>query len=223
MNIYQILSSRPHNLHYLNRYIKFINSITLQSRTIGKTHHHHICPKSLDCFPQYKNLKQHPWNGIHLTYRQHVIAHWMLAKMYGGSMSSALFLMKIKDKNGQYKISSKMYEQVKLEHSTRVSLMNSKRKGKPCKASGPRGPQKNPRDKSLPDMRGKATGSTSQRGVIRGPHKNPRPPYKKELCPHCNLWISSNTIDRWHNDNCKEKVNPSSGSGFYEFPTAQLQ
>lgn len=205
MNIYQILSSIPHNHHYLSRYFKFIRCYSNQTNKKGQTHLHHICPKSLDCFPQYKNIKKHPWNGVYLTYRQHLIAHWMLSKAYGGSMISALFLMKAKDKSGNYRISSRLYEDLKIKHSSRISVLNSSRKGSPG-VKGKRGPQKNPRDKSLPDLRGRTTGSTSQRGTIRGPHNNPRMPYSKELCPHCHLMISANTIDRWHNDNCRQKL-----------------
>lgn len=129
MNIYTVLSSRSHSPHYLNRYIKFINALKGQTRINGQTHLHHICPKSLDCFPQYKNLKQNPWNGVYLTYRQHALAHWMLYKMYGGSMSSALFLMKVKDKEGHYKIFPKAYEQSRIEHSLRIKTMNANRRG----------------------------------------------------------------------------------------------
>lgn len=67
--------------HYLQRYLRFMNSI-LKSRPNRKTKFetelHHILPKSL--FPEYSNLKKNSWNKIHLTYREHFIAHWLLYK-----------------------------------------------------------------------------------------------------------------------------------------------
>lgn len=76
MNIYTILSSKEHNSHNLNRYIKFIESLKNQKISEDEyTESHHICPKAKDMFPEYKCLKTHAWNKIILTARQHFIAH----------------------------------------------------------------------------------------------------------------------------------------------------
>lgn len=60
--------------HYLNRYVKFI-----QSRTAPTSEHverHHILPRSL--FQEHIKDKD---NIISLTCREHFICHWMLAKL----------------------------------------------------------------------------------------------------------------------------------------------
>lgn len=47
---------------------------------IGYTELHHILPKCL--FPEYNNLKEHSWNGVRLTAREHFICHQILIKLY---------------------------------------------------------------------------------------------------------------------------------------------
>lgn len=89
MNFSEVLKSKPHNPHYLNRYIKFI--ATRAQITIHETHH--ICPKAKDLFPEYADLKSHKWNSIGLSYREHILAHVMLWKAYGGSQALALQCM----------------------------------------------------------------------------------------------------------------------------------
>jgi hypothetical protein len=85
-----ILKTKPHNSHYLNRYIKFIES---RKEPLENICVHHILPKAPELFPEYKDLKENPWNGIRLTYREHIIAHLLLWRAFGGSMSGAYFLM----------------------------------------------------------------------------------------------------------------------------------
>ena len=51
MDIYSILASKPHNPHYLNRYITFITECQLKNLNYnGYTEKHHICPKAKDMF-----------------------------------------------------------------------------------------------------------------------------------------------------------------------------
>lgn len=84
MNIYEILKTKSKNEHYLRRYINFINSCQTYNQKGFNVYieKHHICPKSKDMFPEYKNLKLHPWNECKLTYRQHIIAHLILYKCF---------------------------------------------------------------------------------------------------------------------------------------------
>lgn len=117
-DIYTILSSKPHNPHYLNRYWKFIQSFQHQNSIKSVTEQHHICPKSNDLFPEYKSIKIHSWNSVHLTKRQHFIAHYLLSKSYGGKQIYAFWAMcntqSPKDERIRtYNISSKVYEQSK--------------------------------------------------------------------------------------------------------------
>ena len=125
-DIYSILSSKPHNQHYLNRYWKFVQSFQHQIEIKGVTEEHHICPKSDDLFPEYKSLKRNPWNGIHLTKRQHFIAHWILANAYKGKQIYAFWAMcnqqsPTDSRSRNYKVSSILYEKTKLEISKLIS------------------------------------------------------------------------------------------------------
>lgn len=88
--IYKILSSKPHNPHYLNRYITFIEQC--QQKNIvydGPTEQHHICPKASDMFPAYKDFRLHPWNKVDLTPRQHFIAHLIIWKLFKDAISTS--------------------------------------------------------------------------------------------------------------------------------------
>jgi hypothetical protein len=46
----------------------------------GYTENHHILPKCL--FPQFENLREHKWNGVRLTAREHFVCHQLLIKIY---------------------------------------------------------------------------------------------------------------------------------------------
>jgi hypothetical protein len=57
IDIYSILSSIPHNPHYLERYIKFIKGCKQKNLILeGYSEYHHICPRSL--FPKYESLSK---------------------------------------------------------------------------------------------------------------------------------------------------------------------
>jgi len=95
-DIQTILSSKKHNSHYLNRYIKLINHCKIANESLNVNdyvEYHHICPKAKDLFPQYSNFNLHSWNKVKLTSRQHIIAHILLHKTYKGSQTNALFCM----------------------------------------------------------------------------------------------------------------------------------
>jgi hypothetical protein len=117
MDIYSILASKPHNPHYLNRYITFIEQC--QQKNVGYdgyTENHHICPKAKDMFPGYVNFKKHPWNKAELTARQHFIAHLILWKTFPAvkSTSKALKFMSDNTDKWGYVLYSKTYEKLKL-------------------------------------------------------------------------------------------------------------
>ena len=77
------------NLHYYNRYLKFIadrKSRTIEYGPFSGTEKHHILPRSY-------GGSDDPDNLIILTEREHYVAHWILAYAVGGKMSSAFLLM----------------------------------------------------------------------------------------------------------------------------------
>jgi len=100
------------NLHYLNRYNKFIGA--LKEQTIdGYYELHHIIPKSSGGSNDKSNL-------IALTARQHYIAHWMLWKAYGENMTRAFFMM---SSVGRYeRVSSKTYDKARKDYSVQVKI-----------------------------------------------------------------------------------------------------
>ena len=69
-----LLKLNPSNVDKIVEYINFVidNKTTKEKY---KTDEHHILPKNKDCFPEYTNEK---WNKIHLSYKNHFIAHKLL-------------------------------------------------------------------------------------------------------------------------------------------------
>lgn len=111
-----ILLTPKHNPHYLRRYMRFIENVSIRSIPDDyNTERHHICPSSL--FPEYKNLKEHPWNSIHLTSREHYIAHLILAKAYGGPMIYALRMMGVGRSSEHHTSGNRWYDWAKLQSS----------------------------------------------------------------------------------------------------------
>jgi hypothetical protein len=135
MDIYSILASKPHNHHYLNRYIEFIQNCQLKNVNYeGYTEKHHICPKADDMFPEYKSFIDYPWNCAVLTARQHIIAHLILCKVFPNIISLAEAYWHMSNYYGS-NINSKLFsilrekrlENVSLRHKNTVILnLNSK-------------------------------------------------------------------------------------------------
>jgi hypothetical protein len=122
MDIYSILASKPHNPHYLHKYITFIEKCQL-SKQEGYLEIHHICPKAKDMFPEYKSFKENPWNKIALTARQHFIAHLFLWKSYPHSKSCFEAIWSMKHQN-KIKVNSRIYESMKIKHSDKMKKLN---------------------------------------------------------------------------------------------------
>jgi hypothetical protein len=115
MAIYDILTSKPHNPHYLKRYISFVERCQQKNTDyLGITENHHICPKAADMFPEYNSFSKNPWNKAALTPRQHFIAHIMLWKSFPNSKSQMYALHAMRNKN-KMKINSRLYETLKID------------------------------------------------------------------------------------------------------------
>lgn len=74
------------NSHYLKRYFNFLN-LCIRLNKANKPDYienHHILPRAQ--WKEYANVTVNEWNTIALSARQHIIAHWILAKCFGGSM-----------------------------------------------------------------------------------------------------------------------------------------
>ena len=95
--------------HFFNRYQKFIRYCQNSNKN-QYTEKHHIIPKSM-------GGSNHSDNLILLTGREHFIAHVLLWKTYRNKETNfALWSMKMK-KERNFLLSSKTYEQLKIEHS----------------------------------------------------------------------------------------------------------
>lgn len=123
MDIYSVLSSKSHNLHYLIRYVKFIQACLEKNVGYnGPIENHHICPRAKDMFPEYEDFRLHPWNKAPLTPRQHFIAHLMLWKTFPLFNSQTHAAWSMKWKNGM-KINSRIYESLKSDFRKLASEM----------------------------------------------------------------------------------------------------
>lgn len=100
--------------HYYNRYIKFIDECSSREK-LGYKERHHIIPKSLGGSDSKDNI-------IHLSAREHFIAHWLLWKAYRNvQMAKAFNLMKINPSGDVRYINSRAYEVFKSEYSILLS------------------------------------------------------------------------------------------------------
>lgn len=117
------------NIHYFERYIRLIELFSTKNKTLPNDTYmesHHILPKANDMFPEYEDFKEHSWNEINLTARQHFIAHWGLWKAFSGSQSYAFqcFIDQVECKNNQrqnLKVTSRVYEELKIQSSSFIS------------------------------------------------------------------------------------------------------
>lgn len=123
MNYLTILMSKPHNIHYLTRYCKFIKQCIIKNLySSEKLVSHHICPKANDLFPEYTKLKNFSWNKALLTHRQHYIAHYLLWKSFKGSQTTAFYAMN--NKNKYVGITASTYSNLMAEATERSSALN---------------------------------------------------------------------------------------------------
>lgn len=72
---------------WLRRYFNFLE-FSLKTEKEGQIEKHHILPRKV--FPEFEKEK---WNLIPLTLREHFIAHYILAKAFGGNMWFAFNFM----------------------------------------------------------------------------------------------------------------------------------
>ncbi len=99
---------------YANWYWAIIESA--QQRKCPKNvvlERHHILPKGKYLFPQFKSLKEHPWNGVYLTLREHYICHLLLTKMTTGETRRATIYALMRFSSGLGKCSSRHYAKAK--------------------------------------------------------------------------------------------------------------
>jgi hypothetical protein len=115
----------------LIEYIKFCKINNNNKSIKFKTSHHHILPRSI--FPEFVNLKEHSWNGSHLTYEDHYKAHSLLAESINHpSIIGAWWAMNFKDRDtkgidGLTIIGAKRYSYLFQKSVQESSERNSKK------------------------------------------------------------------------------------------------
>ena len=90
IDIYEVLTSKQHNPHYVQRYLAFIEMCMEHNENLDENHYmeaHHILPKASDMFSEYIDFNEHRWNRVYLTARQHFTAHLILWRAYPNTAS----------------------------------------------------------------------------------------------------------------------------------------
>ena len=101
----------------LGEYIDLCSSKKDNKKIKFKTELHHILPKAL--FPIFSDLKENIWNGVYLTYKDHYIAHTLLAEALDNlSMTAAWWEM-----NNLYQKSEKLSEPKEIIGSERYNIL----------------------------------------------------------------------------------------------------
>jgi len=105
-------------MNYSDHYNLLIERAKVRTLTAHKEAHH--------IFPRCLGGTDEPANLVNLTYREHYIAHLLLAKIHGGPLWHAVNLM------GRFKrYSNRHYERSRIEHSKILSEQNKRTKTKP--------------------------------------------------------------------------------------------
>lgn len=196
------------NNRWIARYTKFIDWAMTIPDTGGYTEGHHILPKSL--FPDYENDS---WNIVRLSPRMHLIAHYILAKAYGGSQWFSVNVMLNAENPYQQrqqfvKLNSKLFDVLRREvvkvqaNTTRESRANEDNYAKNLRISKWRETvsKKTPEERALSVRKQK---ETKQRKIDEGYVRYK--PVEKSLCTICNKNICIYRMVR-HAEVCKEKI-----------------
>ena len=102
-------------MDYQKTYDRIIEHYKSQPPTSGVNEKHHIIPRSYNGNDEESNI-------VLLPLRAHFICHILLTKFYRGEQrSKMIFALRCMMNNNDHKITSKQYENFKIEHSKVVS------------------------------------------------------------------------------------------------------
>ena len=99
-------------MNYANHYNKLITHAISRTDVLKYTEKHHAIPKSLGGENTGENI-------VPLTPKEHFIAHLLLAKIYGGKMWYAAFMM-----SNMKKYTSKKYAHIRINHAKLMKEFN---------------------------------------------------------------------------------------------------
>jgi len=184
-----------------------------QNRSVdGYIERHHIVPKALGGSDDQTNL-------VDLKSREHFIAHLLLAKIYGGKMIKAAFLMSSRKKFGgrKYEYLKEQFAQLvssDTERAKKISRSNTgKKRTNEHVANWKASRIANDSFKRTPEMNAKTSASLS--GELNpmfgktheesAKHRIIEANKQKVECPHCEKVGGIAIMKRWHFDNCKNK------------------
>lgn len=197
-------------MNYQNIYNLLINKATARSNLNGYKERHHIIPRSLGGNDDTENL-------VDLTAREHFIAHLLLAKIYGGKMIQAAYLMSTRSGN-----TNRTYARLKILFIERIK--NNKERAKKISIALSNKPKSDAHKQAYKESRLKSGGwacSEERKEELKismkgsGNHmwgKTHNDDARKRIsdanlqkliCPHCKKEGGISIMKRWHLDNCK--------------------
>ena len=217
------------NLFLNNKYTRWYYKIIAKAhssadRYTGKMYRgeyyerHHIIPKSMGGDDIYPNL-------VLLTAREHFICHALLWRMTGGidksKMAYAVKRMKGGNKYQKRYFNSRLYTKPDMSGSNNPNYGNTwnmtddQIKANSIRNSGNNNPnfgkkmsekQKKQISKS---MKGNVISESTRIKISKANSGNGHWAFeikrKRENCIYCNKEVASHTVNRWHNENCKQK------------------
>ena len=96
-------------------YFAIIDRALQEDRIKGPQYErHHILPKAKSMWPEFGSLRDHPWNGVLLTMREHFTCHRLLTRItVDGARRSMVFGLKRLTTGEGY--GSRWYEKIRAE------------------------------------------------------------------------------------------------------------
>jgi hypothetical protein len=107
---------------YARWYCLIVDRALCENRAKGSMYfeRHHILPKAKTMWPEFASLRDHPWNGVLLTPREHFICHRLLTRMCSGVAHRSM-VYGLKRLTTGPKFGSRWYSRIREE----FMLMNS--------------------------------------------------------------------------------------------------
>ncbi|MCK5375395.1 MAG: hypothetical protein KAJ40_08920, partial [Alphaproteobacteria bacterium] len=97
---------------YLKIYTNICQNAVLRTRPTGYCESHHILPKSI--YPEFEDVKLHPWNSVYLTAREHFIVHRLLTKCAtGDAKQSMIYAAWMMATSGKTRVTARTYAVLK--------------------------------------------------------------------------------------------------------------
>ena len=213
MNKTQIQKQLIKETKYSKWYLDIIYNIQSQNRSKKNKldedykyyEKHHILPQSI--FEEYSNLKNHKWNGVLLTKKEHRIAHYCLYKHYKkldnpkatAQMKKGYLMMK--STNHYYSEGWTRGKPFSTEHIKKLS--EAKQGNKHNMYGIPR--TNKTKQKISESLKGHDTPANVRNKIsetLLANHPMRGIKQKTLICPHCNKEGGYAGMHRWHFNNC---------------------